>query len=262
VNKTQNADGYAHLSADQRRERITRRNRLFEEWLKDNPGGTFEDYYGQVIERHLDSGESHPTLGRKLIPGRAFGEGGDGMLKRLTALGLEKQHTIVDFGCGSLRIGWHFIRHLDVGRYWGLDVNERFLRDGEAMIGAELMAEKTPHLRVIDDSSLADAHAAEPDFLFSKSVLLHVHPDELKTYFERIFTIANDHTQVIVDATLSSKQVQFEPLSWAYQRAEIETIVAGFGWSASALSSKPVRLEAADSDGEISTLLITRAPST
>lgn len=235
-------------------ERISRRNELFAQWLSDNPEKNFQDYYGQVIEQHLDQGLSHPTLGKNLIENRVFGGAGKGMLKRLISLGLKRDHICVDYGCGSLRVGYHFIKYLDPGCYWGLDVNERFLRDGEDLIGKDLCAEKSPHLHLISDEAIARARNAEPDFIFSKSVLLHVHPNELETYFDRLTRLMGNHTRAIVDATICAQFVQFEPLSWAYPKSVLEDVIASFGCSVSYIEETTVRLEAAQCDGQIVTM--------
>ncbi|MGH7091774.1 MAG: class I SAM-dependent methyltransferase, partial [Stellaceae bacterium] len=48
----------------------------------------------------------------------------------LTALGLRDHHRLLDFGCGSLRAGVHFIRYLEPGNYIGVDVNQSLLDAG------------------------------------------------------------------------------------------------------------------------------------
>ncbi len=254
----QNADGYSHLDSKERQKRISKRNKLFEQWLADNPERTFQDYYGYVIEQHLDKGLAHPTLGKNLIEGRVYGETGTGMLNRLISLGLKQNHKCVDYGCGSLRVGCHVIRHLNSGGYWGLDVNQRFLRDGEELIGQDLILQKAPNLHLISDETLARARAAGPRFIFSKSVLLHIHPNEIAIYFDRITRLMSKHTQAVIDATVCEQTVQIEPLSWAYSKAMLEDKLASFGCTMRILEETAVRLEAAERDGGIITMLISR----
>ena len=210
MTKKQTADGYSHLDRNGRLEKISRYKKLFEQWQEDNPDRGFQDYYGYVIEQYLDQGHSHPTLGKNLIEGRVFGESGTGMLRRLIALGLKQNHICVDYGCGSLRVGCHVIAHLNSGCYWGLDVNERFLRDGQDLIGRDIIRRKSPNLHLISDEMLAQAHSAGPRFIFSKSVLLHIHPNELAIYFDSITRLMAKHTEVIIDVPESiSFEVEF-----------------------------------------------------
>ncbi|MFQ5625545.1 MAG: class I SAM-dependent methyltransferase [Methyloligellaceae bacterium] len=258
MTRKQDADSYSHLDSKARLEKISKRNRLYAQWQEDNPEKSFQDYYGYVIGQHLDQGHTHPTLGKNLIEGRVFGEGGTKMLERLISLGLKPNHVCVDYGCGSLRIGCHFIRHLNSGCYWGLDVNQRFLRDGEELIGQDLIMEKAPNLHLISDETIAQARGAGPRFIFSKSVLLHVHPDELESYFERIDRLMAKHTQAVIDATVCEQAVQFEPLSWAYPKPALEEMVERFGCSVRYLEEKAFWLEASERDGAIITMLISR----
>ena len=258
MTRKQNADGYSHLDSKQRLQRISKHNRLFAQWQENHPERTFQDYYGLVIEQHLDQGHAHPTLGYNLIEGRVFGESGKAMLNRLISLGLKQNHICVDYGCGSLRIGCHFIRYLDSGCYWGLDVNERFMRDGKELIGQDLVERKSPNLHLISDETIALARSARPQFIFSKSVLLHVHPNELATYFDRMTRLMTKHTKTVIDATIAEQTVQIEPLSWAYSKAMLEDMIAGVGCSVRTLEEKTVRLEAAELDGGIITMLISR----
>lgn len=256
VTKKQNADGYSHLDTKERLEKISEHKKLFEQWQDDNPGRAFQDYYGHVIEQYLDQGHSHPTLGKNLIDGRVFGEGGTAMLKRLISLGLKQNHICVDYGCGSLRVGYHVIAHLNSGCYWGLDVNERFLRDGRDLIGGDLIERKSPNLHLISDETLNQARRAGPRFIFSKSVLLHIHPNELSIYFDRITRLMDKHTQAIVDVTVCEETVQTEPLSWAYSKTVLEDMIARFGCSMRILEEKAAPIEAAQCDGAIITMLI------
>ena len=258
VTKKQTADGYSHLDRNGRLEKISRYKKLFEQWQEDNPDRGFQDYYGYVIEQHLDQGHSHPTLGKNLIEGRVFGESGTGMLRRLIALGLKQNHICVDYGCGSLRVGCHVIAHLNSGCYWGLDVNERFLRDGQDLIGRDIIRRKSPNLHLISDETLAQARTACPRFIFSKSVLLHIHPNELAIYFDSITRLMAKHTEVIIDATVCEQTVQIEPLSWAYSKTVLEDMITSFGCSVRTLEEKTVQIEAAQHDGEIITMLISR----
>src|SRR5438132_4114131 len=41
----------------------------------------------------------------------------------LTSVGLRAHHTLIDVGCGSLRVGRLFIPYLDSGNYIGVEPN-------------------------------------------------------------------------------------------------------------------------------------------
>ena len=47
----------------------------------------------------------------------------------LTTLGLREHHSVLDFGCGSLRAGRLLIPYLLPGRYYGLEPNRKTLEN-------------------------------------------------------------------------------------------------------------------------------------
>ena len=60
---------------------------------------------------------------------------------------------------------------------------------GRELIGTDLDHRKAPNLRVILKSTLQEAAASKPKLVFSISVLVHVHPDELSEYFTNILSL-------------------------------------------------------------------------
>ena len=48
----------------------------------------------------------------------------------LTTLGLRQHHSLLDIGCGSLRIGRLLIPYLNRGKYFGLEPNEWLVDEG------------------------------------------------------------------------------------------------------------------------------------
>jgi SAM-dependent methyltransferase len=48
----------------------------------------------------------------------------------IVSQGLSSRDALLDVGCGSLRGGIHFVKYLERGGYYGLDINERLLGAG------------------------------------------------------------------------------------------------------------------------------------
>lgn len=100
-------------------------------------GLSFSDYYVRTAWV-LDAGGGHLTLGRKALTRNSvfsFGEQfdpachahrGRHVFSELLGFGLRPQHRVVDYGCGSLRVGCQLIPYLERGCYFGLDVSNRF----------------------------------------------------------------------------------------------------------------------------------------
>src|SRR5437667_11270715 len=73
----------------------------------------------------------------------------------LTSLGLRDFHTLLDIGCGSLRLGRLAIPYLRPGRYHGLEPNRWLVDEGISReCGGDLVRIKQPSFRHDDDFSL------------------------------------------------------------------------------------------------------------
>ena len=98
----------------------------FAAWLEKNQGGSFTQFYAESVLDALSGKRRHASLGPKLVEGSE-----DHARKRfdeLVAQGIKPSDTVVDYGCGTLRLGAHFIDYLDADRYIGLDIDDRTLR--------------------------------------------------------------------------------------------------------------------------------------
>jgi SAM-dependent methyltransferase len=215
----------------------------FEKWQKRNPSKSFKDFYAETVEAKLQNGEVHQNLGPK-IPG-GFGETGSGFFERLVRFGLKPEDSLVDYGCGTLRMGVHAIKYLEPGKYWGLDISEFLLEQGRELIGEELYRQKQPHLHVISAESVRAAAAAKPAMLISLRVCIHVHPDDLTEYVHNLVTIIGDSGEAIVTGKWSCEgTVQYSNRSWAHGLSTLEDIVKAEGGG-----MQRVKLEDSELDG-------------
>ncbi len=146
--------------------------------------------YDRIAEK-LRGGQRHPTLG--FHPDRGdedwWQAGRDRFQKMIKTFAIAPSDRVIDYGCGSLRLGGHFMRHLEPGHYFGLDVTADLIAMGCELIGAETVAERAPHLAVIDESALAEAETFGASFLFSEAVDYHVVPDELDFYYATLLRL-------------------------------------------------------------------------
>ena len=206
------------------RAKLAVQNYQFKLWQLRNPGATFKDYFAKIAKSDLARGREHPTLGVKI------GTAGQWKIQGLVKYGLKPDDVCVDYGCGTLRMGVRAIRFLNRGCYWGLDIDQGLLDEGTRLIGPELES-KAPHLRVISPATVREAAEANPAFLFSLKVLIHVHPDELDEYFANIITIIGRSGRAIIEGKWSpGKTFQFGRQSWAHSLDSLTEIVARHGF--------------------------------
>jgi len=95
----------------------------------------------------------------------------------LTTLGLREHHTVLDFGCGSLRAGRLLIPYLLEGRYYGLEPN-RWLIDAaiDRELGRSIIDLKRPTFLERSDYS-ATAFGVSFDYILAQSIFSHAGRD-------------------------------------------------------------------------------------
>jgi SAM-dependent methyltransferase len=93
-------------------------------------------------------------------------------LEFLKAEGMEPGHVMLDVGCGTLRGGIHFVRYLDDGNYYGIDINPEMLEGGRAELELAGLADRRYTLRATD--SFAADFDRPFDFALAVSVFTHV----------------------------------------------------------------------------------------
>ena len=90
--------------------------------------------------------------------------------------GLRESHSLLDFGCGSLRAGRLFITYLLPRRYYGLEPNTWLLDEAiDREIGRDMIAIKQPTFRHDRDFDIGH-FKSEFDFIIAQSVFSHAGP--------------------------------------------------------------------------------------
>jgi SAM-dependent methyltransferase len=89
---------------------------------------------------------ANPLTRYKYEVGGLWDEMGRHQFGYLVEQGLQPSHYMLDVGCGSLRGGRHFIKYLEPGHYFGLDISDGLLNAGRAVIRREALEKKRPTL--------------------------------------------------------------------------------------------------------------------
>lgn len=145
-------------------------------------------------ERALD-----PKAARALAPGQnhyrayvgppdRFDFMGATQFALLFHLGLRDYHRVLDFGCGSLRLGRMLIPFLQPKGYHGIDPNRWLIEDGALYeLGGDALSIKQPQFAYNDDFN-CDVFDTKFDFTIAQSMATHMGPDLLA----RFLTSARD----------------------------------------------------------------------
>lgn len=92
----------------------------------------------------------------------------------LVGRGLEPEHYLLDVGCGPLRAGLHFIRHLEPGHYYGVDLHAELLAAGrDVELPRHGLVDKRPVLTVMADFDFRKLDR-QFDFALAQSVFTHL----------------------------------------------------------------------------------------
>ena len=125
------------------------------------------EYGRQLSQAEIDAKEH-----RELVGG-LWEEVGALQFAYLKVRGLLPSHRLLDIGCGALRGGLHFIRYLDAGNYYGLDVNASLIEAGRRELDEANLADRKPHLLVADGFELSP-FATTFDYAIAVSVFSHL----------------------------------------------------------------------------------------
>jgi SAM-dependent methyltransferase len=104
----------------------------------------------------------------------------------LVDAGLRDHDSVLDVGCGSLRLGRLLIPWLQPGRYYGLEPNEWLVEAGfEKELGSAIRDIKHPRFRYVDDFTVGEFGSAF-DYAMAYSVFTHCYPDLARQGLSRI----------------------------------------------------------------------------
>jgi cyclopropane fatty-acyl-phospholipid synthase-like methyltransferase len=98
----------------------------------------------------------------------------------LVFLGLREHHSVLDIGCGSLRVGKLLIPYLLPERYFGIEPEQWLIDEGiENELGQDLIRIKRPAFRNDRDFALS-AFGQQFDFLLAQSIFSHASQSQIK----------------------------------------------------------------------------------
>src|SRR4029077_10903592 len=105
----------------------------------------------------------------------------------LTTLGLRQHHSLLDVGCGSLRIGRLLIPYLNRGKYFGVEPNEWLVEQGiKRELGEALLEIKHPTFFFSDSPQTIAQAKVSFDFALAQSIFSHCGLDLIKHWLSAI----------------------------------------------------------------------------
>lgn len=132
----------------------------------------------------------------------------------LAACGLRQHHSVLDVGCGSLRLGRLLLPYLNPGKYFGLEPNRWLVDDGIRFeVGPSFAQSRRPTF--IYDTSLSSlAEDTKFDYVVAQSIFSHTAPDLLEQWLREISGVLSQ--QGILLATIIQGETPCEGAGWVY----------------------------------------------
>ena len=125
-----------------------------------------------IYKQQLGESEIEALAHREMVGG-LWDEIGTLQFEFLRERGLAPHHRLLDVGCGALRGGVHFVRYLDPGRYYGLDINASLIEAGRHELAAAGVADRGANL-LVDDAFAASRFGTTFDVALAVSVFTHL----------------------------------------------------------------------------------------
>jgi len=156
--------------------------------MVDDGGETYRpnEYYERRFEDDEIAAEAH----RRFVGGSWQAIGGL-QLRFLREQGLRRSDRLLDVGCGALRAGVRFVRYLDAGNYFGLDVNADLLRAGlDIELPAAGLADKLPSTNLrCEDRFDASRFGVTFDMAIAQSVFTHLPLNHIRLCLVRLASV-------------------------------------------------------------------------
>ena len=179
---------------------------------------------------YLDAYRQHTELRVKRDPRSAIGgmwdEVGQMQIDFLTGEGLSKGHRLLDVGCGTLRGGRHFIRHLDPERYTGIDISEGVIEAAKGLVVDEGLVDKRPRLIANTAGDLRFAMFTNEifDFLLAQSVFTHLKEEHVEECFQNIGRLMGPESRFYFTFYAGSSAARSGPKSFQFPFSFFEKI--------------------------------------
>ncbi len=106
--------------------------------------------------------------------------------------GLAPHHKLLDIGCGALRGGVHFVRYLEAGNYFGIDISQSLLDAGYELELDDADREKLPrdNLKCGSDFNFG-IFGTKFDKAIALSVFTHLPFNYIRVCLERLADVMN-----------------------------------------------------------------------
>ena len=165
----------------------------------------------------------------------------------LTMLGLREKHSVLDIGCGSLRLGRFCILYLEPGNYCGIEPAEHILKEGvEENLGNEIVDRKQPSFDHNDQFDLG-VFNRKFDFLVAQSIFSHASRSQIQRCLAQVARVLKPTGFFMFNWSKGKEDYKEEewvyPGCVTYRVDTMESLVRGSGMSFQHKSFAPLKFK-------------------
>lgn len=178
-------------------------------------GRSYTSFYARMMDMRV---RRHRQWGLNLEKGF--------QLAYLKAHGLTTDMRFLDYGCGAVAAGRHFMEYLEEGRYVGVDISPDVLEEGRRRTAEWGLMSKNPTL-LLDDGTLSSLAGRQFDIIWAQSVLTHMPPEDIERLLRKIPPLMSDSGAFYATISRDDRRVRsrrmkdwFYPVSFIQQAAQ------------------------------------------
>lgn len=162
----------------------------------------------------LKAGEDHYRA--YVGPPKRFGLLTQLQMALLSSLALEETDRVLDFGCGSLRLGRCLIPFLHKGGYCGLDPNAWLMEEGlDRESGRDICDVKAPRFDTNADFDCT-VFGERFDFIVAQSIITHAGPDQTDRLFATAAQALKSDGMIVLSYIKAKPDGSVPEPGWSY----------------------------------------------
>lgn len=202
--------------------------------------GSYSDYYAAIMKRKAKGAMARTVGGR-------FSEIGRRQCEFIRSHGLRPHHSLLEFGCGPLRAGLHFVEFVEPTNYWGVDISFEWLEAGRKLLSERGLESKRPTLRGIADLSFDWAEGRTFDFVIALKVLNHMPLEDVEAFLRNARKVMTAES-VLIASFIDGAVADPRGGRFHHRREALEALAETHGYRTEIVAGfcKGCRLERAD----------------
>jgi SAM-dependent methyltransferase len=185
----------------------------------------------EYLSAYRERTDAMVKMDPKIAIGGKWEELGKLQINFLIQQGLTAESSFLDIGCGTLRGGRHFIRYLNPGKYYGMDLSKQAIEYGKQLIIKENLINKKPQLIVNDNLKFQEFSGQCFDFMLAQSVFTHLKPEHIQECLLHIRHLMQPDSRFFFTFHYSAAPIQTGSVDFRYPFSWFQELADQYGFN-------------------------------